>query len=306
MPVVRELSEQVVQYESIGAPRAPVVVVLGGISADRHICAHASNAAPGWWEPVAGAGRPLDTSRFRLIGCDWLDGGAGLDGRPLRVVTTADQAEALADVLDELEVDRVHAVVGASYGGMVALAFAAAYPHRLDRLVVIGAAHETHPMITGIRVIQRRIVELGLETNRVRDAVVLARALGMTTYRSASEFATRFDVGPLELQDTHATFDVERYLLHYGERFADRFTPARFLALSLSADLHRVDPSAIRAATTLVAIEHDAVAPRWQVEQLANAIGSRSRVADLHSEIGHDAFLTETDTLSPILSAALS
>jgi len=187
-----------------------------------------------------------------------------------------------------------------------ALQFAARYPERLERLVVIGAAHETHPMIIGIRAIQRRIVELGLDTGRVREALVLARALGMTTYRSAGEFAARFDVAPIDASDASATFDVERYLLHHGERYADKYSAARFLALSLSADLHSVDASAIRTPTTLVAIEHDAVAPRWQVEALARAIGPHAGIADLASDIGHDAFLTETEALSPILTAALS
>jgi homoserine O-acetyltransferase len=161
-------------------------------------------------------------------------------------------------------------------------------------------------MATGIRAIQRRIVELGLDTGRVRDALVVARALGMTTYRSSGEFATRFQHAPVEQHDATATFDVETYLIHHGERYADKYTPARFLALSLSADLHTVDPKAIRTPTTLVAIEHDFIAPRWQIEQLAGGIGPHARIVTLHSDIGHDAFLTETDALSPLLNAALS
>ena len=37
--------------------------------------------------------------------------------------------------------------------------------------VVIGAAHRPHPMITAQRAIQRRMVELGLETGRVHVTV---------------------------------------------------------------------------------------------------------------------------------------
>jgi homoserine O-acetyltransferase/O-succinyltransferase len=263
-------------HEVIGATDSPVVIALGGISADRHVRS--------WWSDVTGAGRALDTDRYRLVGVDFLDAG-----------TTHDQADAVAAVLDELEVSRAHGFVGASYGGMVALAFAEKYPERLERLIVFGAAHRPHAMTTALRVIQRRIVELGWETGRARDALVLARALAVTTYRSPQEFAQRFATPE----------DVEQYLVHQGEKFAERFSPARFLALSLSADLHRVDPSRITARTTLVAAEGDMNVPREQLEELSRLLGGPSRLVDLPSSKGHDAFLTEPHTVSRILTEAL-
>src|ERR1044072_3082780 len=108
-------------FEVVGPRNAPTIVVLGGISANRHICANGADSRPGWWEAIAGRGRPLDTARYQLVGVDFLDGGGG---RAERVVTTHDQADAIAAVLDVLGVEHLHAIVGASYGGMVALAFA--------------------------------------------------------------------------------------------------------------------------------------------------------------------------------------
>ncbi len=43
----------------------------------------------------------------------------------------------------------------------------------------------------------------------------LARALAMTSYRSAEEFAARFD-GPAELVDGRFEFPVEQYLAARG------------------------------------------------------------------------------------------
>jgi homoserine O-acetyltransferase len=294
------------KHEIIGLQAAPAIVVLGGISADRHICAGTSDSTPGWWDSIAGVGRPLDSTQYRLIGFDYLDGGTRRDGRPERVVTTYDQADALAAVLDEIDVGCVRTVVGASYGGMVALAFAERYPERLQRLVVISAAHKAHPMTTALRSIQRRIVELALETGRPREGLVLARALATTTYRSAKEFATRFDAAPTSRDDNDATFPVESYLRHQGERFAARWTPARFLALSLSNDLHEVDPARIRTPAFLIAAENDAVVPREQVDELAREFGAPCEVVDLPSIHGHDAFLTEPGTLGRILVNALT
>ncbi|MGH7678815.1 MAG: alpha/beta fold hydrolase [Gemmatimonadaceae bacterium] len=283
-------------FELEGPADAPVIVALGGISSSHHVRASEIDPSQGWWESATGQGCPLPRSGFRVLGMGFVDAGAREDGRPDGIVATHDQADALAAVLDVQGISRVHAVIGASYGGMVALAFAERYPERLERLIVIGAAHRTHAMTMGIKALQRRIIELGLETGRERDGVILARALAMTTFRSAKEFDKRFT----------RSQSVEAYLLYHGQTFAKRFTPARFLALSLSGCLHRVDPAKITTPTTLVAAEGDTNVPREVVEELARSVAGPCRVADLPSENGHDAFLTEPEALGRILREALS
>jgi homoserine O-acetyltransferase/O-succinyltransferase len=304
--VASETELELPPYEVIGPRGAPVVVALGGISASRHVCANAADGRPGWWESIVGPSRAIDTSRHQVLSFDYLDGGRGSDGRPERVVTSHDQADALAAVLDEIGVARVQAIVGASYGGMVALAFAERYPQRVESLVVISAPDAPHPMSTAVRSVQRRIVELGLDNGCATDALSLARALAMTTYRSAAEFAERFDSRPSRCTENDAVFPVEEYLLHHGERFAAAWRPERFLALSLSGDLHRVEASSIRTPTLLVAAEGDAIVPRTQLEALAARIGASARLVDLPSTTGHDAFLTEPEALGAILSSALN
>lgn len=174
-------------------------------------------------------------------------------------------------------------------------------PIASPRLVLLGAAHAPHPMATALRSLQRDIVGLGLARDAGRDALVLARALAMTTYRSAREFARRFDHAP----DGDGLFEVERYLRNRGERFADTFSPDAFLVLSRSIDLHRVDPGRVCAPTTLVAFEPDAVTPVWQARTLAAQLGGRWTLRVLRSIYGHDAFLKETDALAPIVADAL-
>ena len=295
----------VLPYEVVGPADAPLVVVLGGISATRHVTASAGDPTPGWWSSVVGAGRVIDTTRLRVLSFDYLDGGRAPDGRPAAIVTTDDQAHALAALLDALQIHRAHAVVGASYGGMVSLSFAALYPPRLDRLVVIGSAHESRPMTTALRALQRRVVELGLVAGREHEAMVIARGIAMTTYRTAEEFDARFEREPTHREVASARFDVERYLTRAGHRFADAFTPARFLALSLSCDLHRVDPAAIVAPTLLVAAEGDAVVPPEQVEELARLLTGDARVERLRTIHGHDAFLCEPAAIGRLLTSVL-
>lgn len=305
-------------FEAHGPADARPTVVLGGISAGRHLAPTASDPRPGWWPGLVGHGRALDPDRRRLVGMDFLGGpsGAGL----LRPVTTRDQARAVAAVLDELGGRRAD-VVGASYGGMVALAFAELFPERVSRLVVVCAAHRTHPMATALRSLQRAVVRLGACAGRDGEGLALARALAMTTYRSAREFEGRFSSVPLGQDGEGETptvarplargrraaqrFPVENYLEARGAAFARDFDPERFLALSESIDLHRTRPESLPASTLLVSVDSDSLAPPWLVDRLAAKAQGRAAHATLTSRFGHDAFLKETGLVSAMVRRGL-
>lgn len=295
-------SRALLRYERSGAVDAPLVVVLGGISAHAHVAATAADPTPGWWDTQVGPGRSIDTDHYQVVAVDWLGESGSASGAP---VTTHDQAEALAQLLDTVGVETVHAVIGASYGGMVALAFGERHGDRTRQLVVFSAAHESTPMSTGLRALQRRIVTLGIESGRAGEALAIARALAMTTYRSADEFAARFS--PVVPDDSAGGvhFEVERYLMHHGTTFAARFDAHRYLALSLSADLHRVVPERITRPTVLVAAEGDTLVPRAQLEALARRLGGPSSLTTIATQVGHDAFLAEPTQVGRILTAAL-
>jgi len=278
----------------IGLGDKPIVAVLGGISATRDPRA--------WWPSVVGDDCPVDTRDFRVLGVDWLDGGSGADGRPERTITTHDQARFLAEVLDELAIHRLHTLIGASYGGMVGLAFAERYPARVEQLAIISAPANAHPMSTALRTIQRRIVELGLETGRAHDALAIARGLAMTSYRSASALAEQFADGA----DDAGRFAVDSYLRHHGDKFARSFSAARFLALSLSADLHRVDPSAICTPAVFVAAHGDTIVPFEQLAHLAARWGGPNHLVVTPTRTGHDAFLAEPYAVGGILHDLLT
>lgn len=288
-----------------GDPALPLVVVLGGISAGRNVT---GVHHPAWWQDFVGDGHAIDTRRFSVLGIDFLGGAGastGATGPGFPAISTADQARAIAAVLDSLGVVRVHGMVGSSYGGMVALAFASRHAGRLGRLVVISAAHESHPMATALRTLQRRAVRLGLDSGRVDEGLAIARGIAMTTYRTAEEFADRFGVAP-ESTPGGFRFPVEEYLEHHGASFVRRFSPWSFLCLSESIDLHRVDPARITVPTTLVAVQGDALVPPWQMKTLAERLGGPVRSIEIPSIYGHDAFLKEIDSVSEIIHTTLS
>ena len=296
-----------VAFRLAGARGAPVVAVLGGISAGSNVFSLDADA-PGWWEDAIGPGRALDTDRFRVLGIDFLGGShrstGPAQGEIFPSVSAFDQANVLVSLMDHLGIDRLQASLGASYGGMVTLALAQAHPQRVRHAVVLSAAHRTHPMSTAWRSVQRAIVRYALGHGEGPRGLVLARALAMATYRSAREFEERFP-GPAERGPHGFRFPVENYLMARGERYAAVYKPEAFVCLSESIDLHRVEPEAIRVPTTLLGVQEDQLVPLADMRELRDRHGGNCSLVEINSIYGHDAFLKETEVLRDLLARAL-
>src|SRR4029079_18400423 len=134
-------------------------------------------------------------------------------------VSAYDQAELLLRLINHLGITSLRAIAGASYGGMVALAFGERFPDRVSRLIVISAADRAHPMASAWRVVQRRIVKFAIESGTPAKGLELARALSMATYRSAEEFAARFGGAPRRRDDGTFQLPVEEYLFARGAEY---------------------------------------------------------------------------------------
>lgn len=302
-----QLPELRVAWRLAGAAGAPVVAVLGGISAGRRVFA-CGDGPPGWWDGVVGEDAPLDSLRLRILGMDFLGGSADTTGpatgERFPSVSTFDQARLLARLLAELGIERLHGLVGASYGGMVGLACAARFPALLERLVVISAAHRTHPLATAWRSVQRAVVRDAIARGDGPRGLALARALAMATYRSAREFDERF-AGPARLTDAGFRFPVEDYLFARGASYAAQYRPESFVCLSESIDLHRVDPATIHTPTTLLAVVEDQLVPLSDMRQLRDHLGGGAQLVEIDSVFGHDAFLKEHEVLRDLFAHAL-
>ena len=143
-----------VAYETYGelAPdKGNAILVCHALTGDQYVASrHPVTGKPGWWERMVGPGKPIDTDRFHVIcanvigGCMGSTGpaSAASDGRPYAmrfpVITIRDMVRAQIALLDGLGIERLHAVVGGSMGGMQALSLAANFPDRAARVLAIA------------------------------------------------------------------------------------------------------------------------------------------------------------------------
>jgi homoserine O-acetyltransferase len=298
------LEQPRVAFRMVGPAAAPVVAVLGGISAHRCL------AGPeGWWPQSVGPNLGVDTTRHRVLGIDYL-GGYGSSSTPDGVepfppLSSIDQADVLQRVVAHLGLGSLHAIVGASYGGMVALAYAARHPASVEQIVIVSAADRSQALSTAWRSVQRQIVREAIARGDGPAGLKLARALAMATYRSQVEFAMRFS-GPAVRDAERFRFPVEGYLFARGDDYVRKYRPESFLALSESIDLHHLDPSLVHTPATLIAVREDQLVPFNDMQGLAARLAGPNRLIEISSIFGHDAFLKESAVLNPIIRNALA
>lgn len=292
----------------VGPNGAPVIMALGGISANRHACDFSGHnqedAAFGWWRETVGPGLAVDTESYRVLSFDFFPGDEDLGASPVHV-TTQDQARLAKIVCEYFGIERLHAFVGSSYGGMIALSFGALYPDCVEHLVVACSAHRPHAMGTAWRSIQRKIVRFGLETQQPDRALSLARELGMTTYRTPQEFSKRFSVLPPE-EAPEQPFEVETYLETRGRAFIGKMSPERYITLSKSIDLHYVEPASIQVPVSLIGFRQDQIVPIDEIRYLHQQLPKPLNYFEFDSIYGHDAFLKETRILGDVLKTLLN
>lgn len=298
-----------VAYRVVGPADAPVVAVLGGISAHRFV-----GESDGWWPGTVGPGLGVDTTRYRVLGIDYL-AGRGLSSTPggqppgnqapFPPISSYDQAAVLQRATEDLGLRSLHAIVGASYGGMVALCFAERHPSWVERIVLISAADRAQVLSTAWRSVQRQIVREALARGDGPAGLKLARALAMATYRSEAEFSQRFAGRPVR-DGARFRFPVEEYLFARGDDYVRKYRAESFLVLSESIDLHEVNAAQVRTPATLVAVREDQLVPVSDMRALAKRLGGPHELVEINSIFGHDAFLKEGVLVNSIVARALA
>jgi homoserine O-acetyltransferase len=343
------VEQPVIAYEcwgTLNAARDNAIAIFTGLSPSAHAASSAADPRPGWWESMIGDGRPLDTSRFFVVCINSLgspygsSGPACVDpatGQPYGItfpeIAVEDIAAAGHAALRSLGIERLAAVVGPSLGGMVVLAYCAQFPGEVENLVSISGAVHATPFAIALRSLQREMVRGdpswrggNYQVGRgPRLGMRLARKLGTITYRSPKEWDQRFgrrrvpEIAGLS-GDLRPRFEVESYLEHQAQRFADAFDANAYLYLSRAMDQFDLadhgggslaDAFArfgVRRSLVL-GVETDMLFPITQQREIADHLRAAGGQVEFHafpSLQGHDAFLTDLARFEPAIGGFVS
>ena len=350
-----------IAYETWGelnADRSNAVFVFHALSGSHHAagynpCIEGAEALwqeelhAGWWEDMIGPGKPLDTTKFFVICANYLGGCYGStgptsvnpsSGKPwgsaFPAVTAADQVEVFKELLEGLGIGVLHAVIGPSVGGLIALTFATRYPDRVRNVISIASGYKTTVLNRLILFEQILAIENDPYFNGgdYYDAaaplygLALARMISHKTFvhLDAIEHRARQDV--VQADDVLAWYRVrdqfQSYMLHQGKKFVRRFDANTYLRI---IDLwSRYDATVEgNAATPLELFERARLAgQRWlvfsidsdfcfypeeQTELVRHLETAKVDVMHItvHSDKGHDSFLLEPDLYTPHIAWVL-
>jgi 4,5:9,10-diseco-3-hydroxy-5,9,17-trioxoandrosta-1(10),2-diene-4-oate hydrolase len=145
----------------------PVVNAVGRGDADTVVLLHGGGPGASSWSNF-GRNMPVLAKRFRVLMMD-LPGYGQSEARPVTGHFFTVAADALAGLLDQLGIGKVH-LIGNSLGGGAALRFTLNYPDRVGRLVLMGPGGLTLNVFSpdpteGVR----RLMEFGAPPGPSRD-----------------------------------------------------------------------------------------------------------------------------------------
>jgi homoserine O-acetyltransferase len=339
------LPSATIAYETWGTlnPDASnAVLVLHALTGDSHAAGPAGpgHGDVGWWDGTIGAGAAIDTDRFFVVcpnvlgGCQGTTGPSsimpGTDkpwGSRFPRTTIRDQVALEIALADALGIDRWHAVVGGSMGGMRVLEWAICQRDRVARAVVISVGAQATAEEIALCHVQMRAIRAdpNWRGGDYYDAppghgphlgMSIARGMGHISYRSELEMAARFGRNhqPGEVPFEGGRYAVQSYLDYHGDKLVRRFDANTYLVLSEAMNHHDVgrDRGGIAAAlasitadVTIAGMSSDWLYPLRLQQELGELVPTASAVEVVQTIAGHDGFLVEADAIGRIIARAL-
>jgi homoserine O-acetyltransferase len=341
------LAEVTLAFETWGELSASAdnaIIIFTGLSPSAHAASSSKDTSPGWWEYMIGPGKAIDTDRFFVVCANSLGGCHGSTG-PISInpdsgrryggdfpdLTVEDIANSGYYLMRELGVHKLHAAVGSSMGGMSSIAYAMQYPGEVDYLISISAATAALPLTIALRSLQREIIRCDPAWNNGQydddskplSGMLLARKLGLVSYRAADEWNSKFDRKRLPAEKLTGKrfeheFEIENYLEYNAQKFINSFDPNSYLYLSRAMDwfdiaehgnsledgMSKLD---LRKAL-VVGVTTDILFPGRQQREIADLMRSTGTAVDyveIDSANGHDAFLIDDAHFSPVVKKFL-
>jgi homoserine O-acetyltransferase len=326
-------------WGELDAKHSNASLVMTGLSPNAHAASSEENPEDGWWEPMIGPGKPIDTDLNFVVcvnslgSCKGSTGPAStnpLTGNEYRLsfpdLSIQDIAAAGKLVLDALGIEQLRCLIGPSMGGMSGLALMRQQPDITRHFLAISTAARAEPFAIAIRSLQREMI---VRDPRWRDGAYtdadwpetgmrLARKLGMISYRSGTEWRKRFGRQTQKRYNERLFgmhFAVESYLENAARKFIRNFDPCSYLYLSQAMDLYdfaegypdltaAFEPLKLKSAK-IIGVDTDVLWPPDQQREICRGLTAHGVDCDprlLPSVQGHDAFLVDYDRFCPAVA----
>ncbi|TDU81546.1 homoserine O-acetyltransferase [Prosthecobacter fusiformis] len=341
-------------YGKLNAKKNNAILLFHALSGSQHAAGRTEeieglgerwtdDVKPGWWDLFIGPGKALDTTRYCIICANYLGGCYGSSGptsinpatgkpygKSFPPVLSSDVVRSQIALLDHLGISQLHAVIGASVGGLLALNLATLYPERVRIIIPVATGLKTTVLTRLTLFEQVMAIENDphfhggdyYEGPAPEYGLALARMISHKTFvhLDAIEKRAKTTVSQPngQLSWYKVGHNVESYMLHQGKKFVKRFDANSYLRIInmwLRFDPLRdagVDSYEQLFARSTAAGHHYLVFsidsdfcfyPEEQAEMVSAL--ERAEVSSMHITVhstkGHDSFLLEPELYTPHL-----
>jgi homoserine O-acetyltransferase len=340
-------------YGNLNEDKSNVILVCHALSGSAHAAGYHrmvddetfDGATEGWWEDVIGPGKGIDTNKYFVICSNFLGSCYGTTG-PTSInpktgkrygitfptITISDMVKVQRELIKQLGIEKLLAVVGGSMGGMQALEWSVMYPEIVESVIAIAATANCSAQNIAFDAVGRNAIISDpnwgngeyLEKGKVPSkGLSIARMIGHITYLSEKsmdlKFGRRFINGKTyDVDDIE--FEVESYLGYQGEKFVNRFDANSYLYITKAMDYFDLPEKygngdlkevfkKIRSKLLFISFTSDWLFPPSEsLEMVSAALAAGKNVSYINIESinGHDSFLIDTKIESETMKAFLN
>lgn len=345
-------------YGELSPARDNVILLFHALSASQHAAGFTEDVPglavkwdkecqTGWWDGFIGPGKALDTDRYCVLCVNYLGGCYGSTGpssedpqtgapygADFPRIAICDIVDSQVKLLDHLGIEKLHATVGSSLGGLMATSLATRYPTRVDTIVSLASGVATSVLQRIHNLEQIGAIEADgnfkggdyYGSEAPERGLALARMIGHKAFISLKTLARRASQivkDGLEEDDSwyQLRTPIESYMLHQGRKFVQRFDANSYLRIMDAWQSFDIRGEAgfeqysdmfgrcTHQRYLIFTIDSDVCFYPGQQEELARALaegGIAPMRITVHSDKGHDSFLLEPELYAPHLHYILN
>ncbi len=337
-------------YGTLNQDRSNAILICHALTGDQYAAStNPITGKDGWWSNMIGENKIIDTKKFFVI-CSNIIGGCmgsfgpkeinpknnqpyGLD---FPVVTIQDMVHAQNLLIEHLGIQKLHAVIGGSTGGMQALAWSVFYPQKVKLVIPLATSYRHSPQNIAFHEVGRQAImadpnwcggKFYLEKKYPANGLAVARMTAHITYLSENALHNKFG---RNLQDKSSfsfdfkrEFQVESYLHHQGYSFVERFDANSYLYITKAVDYFDLESDFGGNLTNafcnfsqnkegkfcLISFSDDWLFPPSEAKKITHALTACTinvSIVTIESTAGHDSFLLENEALQNTIAGFIN